>query len=205
MIRTKKELVFYIKADYMMNRGYFKPSWFILLRSLVFPDYIMDYLVHMRKADYYSHQCGVKNSILANYHRMKQRKLGIKLGFSIACDVFGYGLVIPHYGTIIVGGGNKIGNYAVLHTSTCITNGQKTIGDGLYVSTGAKLTTMEHLGNNTMIAANSVVTKSCNEDNVLLVGMPANTKKKQDAWYSRNEWYIKKVKEIESLRTVLYV
>ena len=63
MIGTKKELVFYIKADYMMNRGYFKPSWFILLRSLVFPDYIMDYLVHMRKADYYSHQCGVKKHI----------------------------------------------------------------------------------------------------------------------------------------------
>ena len=59
MIRTKKELAFYIKADYMMNRGYFKPSLLIRLRSIVFPDYIMEYLVHMRKADYYSHISGI--------------------------------------------------------------------------------------------------------------------------------------------------
>lgn len=60
---------------------------------------------------------------------------GMKLGFTIAENVFGYGLVIPHYGTIVVGSGNRIGNYAVLHTSTCITAGKKNIGDGLYLST----------------------------------------------------------------------
>lgn len=64
---------------------------------------------------------------------------GMKLGFTIAENVFGYGLVIPHYGTIVVGSGNRIGNYAVLHTSTCITAGKKNIGDGLYLSTGAKV------------------------------------------------------------------
>ena len=204
MIRTKKELDFYIKADYMMNRGYFKPSVLSRLRSLIFPDYIMNYLVHMRKADYYSHLEGGGN-VIGSYHRMKQRKLGIKLGFSIACDAFGYGLVIPHYGTIVVGGDNKIGNYAVLHTSTCITNGKKIIGDGLYVSTGAKLTTLEHLGNNIMIAANSVVTKSCDENGVLLAGMPASVKKKQDAWYSNNERYISSIQKIEKLRETLHV
>lgn len=104
MIRTKKELAFYIKADYMMNRGYFRPSLLGRLRSVVFPDYIMDYLIHMRKADYYSHISGVRK-ILFFYHRMKQRRLGLKLGFNIACDVCGYGLLIPHYGTIVIGGG----------------------------------------------------------------------------------------------------
>ena len=198
MIRTKKELDFYIKADYMMNRGCFKPSFLSRLRAIVFPDYIMDYLVHMRKADYYSH-LGAKGIIWGNYHRMKQRRLGIKLGFSIACDVCGYGLVIPHYGTIVVGSGNQIGNYAVLHTSTCITNGKKVIGDGLYVSVGAKLTTVEQLGNNVMIAANSVVTKSCKEDNVLLVGVPSTIKKRQDAWYINNEKYANNIKQIEQL------
>lgn len=204
MIRTKKELDFYIKADYMMNRGCFKPSILSRLRALVFPDYIMDYLVHMRKADYYSHLGGAKGVILGNYYRMKQRKLGIKLGFSIACDTCGYGLVIPHYGTIVVGNGNKIGNYAVLHTSTCITNGRKVIGDCLYVSTGAKLTTIEQLGNNVMIAANSVVTKSCDEDGVLLVGMPAGIKKRQGAWYSNNERYFSNIQKIEKLRETIY-
>ena len=205
MIKTKKELDFYIKADYIMNRGYFKPNFLFRLRTLIFPDYIMDYLVNMRKADYYYHLGGVKGVLLGNFYRMKHRKLGIKLGFSIACDVCGYGLVIPHYGTIVVGGGNKIGNYAVLHTSTCITNGKKVIGDGLYVSTGAKLTTVNQLGNNVTIAANSVVTKSCHEDNVMLAGMPAQIKKKQDAWYFNNKKYSNHIKQIESLRSTLYV
>ncbi len=189
MIRTNKELEFYIKADYMMNRGYFKPSILTHFRSLIFPDYIMDYIVHMRKADYYAHRCGV----LGYYHRMKQRKLGLYLGFSIACNVCGYGLVIPHYGTIVVGNGNKIGNDAVLHTSICITNGRKEIGDGLYVSSGAKLTTMEHLGNNVMVAANSVITKSFDENNVLLVGMSAQVKMKHDVWYNNNERYTERI------------
>lgn len=200
MIRTKKELDFYIKADYMMNRGYFKPPILTRMRLLIFPDYIMNYLIHMRKSNYYLHSRGIKRIILGNYHRMKQRNLGIKLGFNIACDVFGYGLVIPHYGTIVVGSGNIIGNYAVLHTSICITKGKKVIGDGLYVSTGAKLTTMEYLGKNVTIAANSVVSKSYDEDNVLLTGMPAQIKKNKYEWYRDYANYCNRVKEIESLK-----
>lgn len=46
--------------------------------------------------------------------------------------------MIPHYGTIVVGGTNIIGNFAVLHTSTYITANHKIIGNGLYLSTGAK-------------------------------------------------------------------
>ena len=50
-----------------------------------------------------------------------------------------------------------------------------------------------------MIAANSVVTKSCKEDNVLLVGVPATIKKRQDAWYINNEKYANNIKQIEQL------
>ena len=55
MIRTKKELDFYIQADFMMNRGYFKPSLKQRIRTLISPDYIIDFLVSMRRVDYYSH------------------------------------------------------------------------------------------------------------------------------------------------------
>ena len=83
----------------------------------------------------------------------------MKLGFSISENVFGYGLVIPHYGTIVVGSGNHIGNYAVLHTSTCVTAGNKIIGDGMYLSTGAKVLGDIELGNFTTIGANAVAHK----------------------------------------------
>lgn len=88
----------------MMNRGYFKPKFTTRLRNIIMPDYIMRYLLFLRKNEYFSHQKGIVAKIKANYYGLRQRKLGIKLGFSIAKDVFGYGLVIPHYGTIVVGG-----------------------------------------------------------------------------------------------------
>ena len=130
----------------------------------------------------------------------KYNRLSLKLGFSIGIEVFGYGLVIPHKGTIVVGGSNRIGNFAVLHTSTCITDNGKVIGDSLYLSTGAIITSKVHLGKNVSIAANSVVNKDC-ADNVLLAGTPAISKKESSPWYIRDGVrFEERVKKIEELR-----
>ena len=86
-------------------------------------------------------------------------------------------MVIPHHGTIVVENTNRIGPYAVLHTSTCITGTGRNIGMGLCLSTVAKITGGEFFGNHIVVPAKSVVNKSCPDDNVLLVGMPAVQKK----------------------------
>lgn len=204
MIRTKKELEFYIKADYMMNRGYFKPSIIRKLKNLISPDYIMNFLVCMRKVAYYS---SIKRGgILLMIYKMKFKRLSLKLGFSIDPHVFGYGLVIPHYGTIVIGENNRVGNYAVLHTSTCITARSKKIGDNFYLSTGAKVTTGDDIGNNVMVSANSVVTKGFPEGNVLLVGSPAQVKKYIPGWYEyQGGSGIIKVNAIEKLKQQMSV
>ena len=54
-IRTKKELDFYIKADYMMGHGKRKPSFITRIKEIIFPDRVYKYLVFMRRANYYSH------------------------------------------------------------------------------------------------------------------------------------------------------
>lgn len=76
---------------------------------------------------------------------------------------------------------------------------------GLSLSTGAKITGGEHLGNHVVVAANSVVTKSCPpDDNVLLVGMPAVQKKKLPDFYASLAGEMKRrVKEIELLKIKL--
>lgn len=123
------------------------------------------------------------------------------MGFSVGCNCFGYGLVIPHYGTIVVGPSNKIGNYAVLHTSTCITDNGKEIGDALYLSTGAKLTTKLVLGNNISIGANSVVNKSFETDNIMVAGAPAKYIKESLPWYNRDgKSFIERVNKVEDLK-----
>lgn len=132
---------------------------------------------------------------------MRYFRLSRRLGFSIGYDVFDYGLVIPHYGTIVVGNKNRIGPYAVLHTSTCVTDACRKIGKGMSLSTGAKITGGEILGNNVVVAANSVVTKSFPEGNVLIVGMPSTIKKALPDWYSLLSMETKRrVDAIESLK-----
>lgn len=49
VIRSKKELEFYLMADRMMNRGNFRKS----IRDIFVPDSVMRFLVSMRKYSYY--------------------------------------------------------------------------------------------------------------------------------------------------------
>jgi serine O-acetyltransferase len=128
----------------------------------------------------------------------------VKLNISIEPGVFEYGLVIPHYGTIVVGGENKIGKYAVLHTSTCITRGGKHIGDALYLSSGAKIVNDVELGNGITISANSLVNKSEIGSNMLLAGCPAVKKKEMIPWYVRDgKEFERRVSEVEALKQSL--
>ena len=182
MITSRKQLRFYLQADMMMNRGYFKEPLKKKLLHLMAPDYIMEFLKAMRKVQYYSQL--PKWGILLIINKTRFFRLSRKLGFSIGYDACDYGLVIPHYGTIVVGNTNRIGPYATLHTSTCITDTGRRIGKGLLLSTGAKITGGEVLGDHIVVAANSVVTKSFPEGNALLVGMPAVKKADRLDYYS---------------------
>lgn len=202
-ICTKKELSFYIKADYMMRCGKWKPSFITRIKEIIFPDRIYKYLVFMRKANYYSHFSPLSlGGVKFIYYKWRYRKLGLKLGFSIGYKCFGYGLVIPHYGTIVVGEDNRCGNYCVLHTSICITGerGGKQIGDALYASSGCRINKAIKLGNNVQICSNSVVNKSFVDNNIVLGGMPATIKKTDiKSWYEGWEAELWKNK-VEELR-----
>ncbi|MBO5719092.1 MAG: hypothetical protein J6R71_05670, partial [Bacteroidales bacterium] len=60
MIANKNELRFYIMADRMMNRGYFKLPLSKHLLRMLYPDHVMNYLEHMRKFSYYeNHRSGI--------------------------------------------------------------------------------------------------------------------------------------------------
>lgn len=214
-VRSKSELAFFIKADMMMNRGKFKWALTDRVKHLIMPDFIMNYLYAMRNTSFYSYlnfkvlppPClsNILRRFLVKlklgYWNRKYQYLGIKLGFSIGCNSLGYGVFIPHYGTIVVGDSNRIGNYAVLHTSTTVSGNGKVIGDALYLSTGAKMTSKLSLGNNISVAANSVVNKSFEADNLVIGGIPANVIKESQAWYVRDgSLYSMRVQKIEELK-----
>ena len=208
MIHTKKELKFFLMADMMMNRGKFKWTIIDRFKQLLFPDVIMSYLKSMRYTEFLSSSMAHGNKgpielISYVYHQYRLKRLGRMLGFSIGYNTLGYGVVIPHYGTIVIGSSNRIGPYAVLHTSTCITDNGKRIGKALYLATGAILTSNLNLGDNVSIGANSLVNKSFGSD-LLIAGSPAKEIKKSNAWYIRDgENFIKRVNEVENLKSKL--
>ena len=202
-IKTKLELHFCIMADRMMNRGRFKNTWKDHLRSLFLPDDIMNYLVSMRKSSYHKIRGGGFHKVMYALYLRRNVRLGEKLGFSIGIHSLGYGVVIPHYGTIVVGCEPRIGNYAVLHTSTCISDNKKVIGEGLYLATGAKITSEITLGNNISVGANSVVNKSYTGNNALIAGAPAHFIKEQKPWYEGN--YLWRKQQVENLKFKLNI
>lgn len=87
---------------------------------------------------------------------------------------------------MLIGGGNIIGNYAVLHTSTCVTAGKKRIGDSFYLSTGAKVLNDITIADNVSVGANSLVNKSITEDNCMVAGIPAIIRKHSEPWFIRD-------------------
>ncbi len=197
--------MFFIMSDRIMNGLPVKESFVEHVKNYILgTPPIAQYLKAMRCYAFYKNQKGPMASLKTVYFRGKFNRLGIKLGCYINEDVFDYGLCIPHYGTFCIGGNNRIGRYAVIHTVTNITASNCVIGDGLYLSVGAKIIGPLILGNNVSITANSVVNKSYGS-NLLLAGAPAMVKKENyPAWYHRDgDVYVDRVKRVENLRKAM--
>ena len=99
----------------------------------------------------------------------------MKLGFSIPINVFGPGLAIVHYGTIVVSAGSRIGKNCRIHEGVTIgaTNGSSkaaVIGDNVFIGTGAKIIGELRISSNVAIAANAVVVSDVISENGCTVG-----------------------------------
>lgn len=141
------------------------------------------------------------------WERYRLHSMGVRLGFSIGSNSLGYGVVIPHYGTIVVNADARIGNYAVLHTCTCVAGGDKEIGDGFYLSTGSQVVGSIKIGDGVTVAAHSLVNKSF-EGNSLIAGCPAEIKRNDYPIWYRSDRDIDRfycyVKQIEAIRKKIY-
>jgi serine O-acetyltransferase len=105
------------------------------------------------------------------------RSLRIRLGFSIPLNVFGPGLSIAHYGTIVVNKYARIGENCRIHPGVCIgvhRGAVPIIGDNVYFGPGAKVFGRVVVGNDAAIGANAVVTHDVSP-NTTVIGAPART------------------------------
>lgn len=167
MIKNKKDYINYLNMDKKalgINRR--KPK--------IFGDEIWKWERLLRKCEYYKNT----NKKLYYIYKFLFNKKSLQLGYSIPLNVFGGGLSIAHYGTIVVNSNAKIGKYCRIQECVTIgaTNGNSKapiVGDNVFIGSGAKLIGDIEIGSNTAIGAGAVVIKSFKEGNCTLGGVPA--------------------------------
>ena len=179
MILSKKDFQTYLEAD-RIALGRKEAGFLGKIIRFISPDYIWDFQRLLRKTEYYKNvkNKGLVNRLIYVHLRLKYKKLSIKLGFTIPENVFGPGLAIVHYGTIVVNQNVKVGANCRIHVGTNIgasagSNKAPQIGDNVYIAPGAKIFGDIKIPNNSAIGANSVVTKSFEEEGMMIAGIPA--------------------------------
>lgn len=173
MIKTRKDLEFYLAADK-----------FALDKTRAFPiigDEIWKYQILLRKTEYFKNKNpSFLNKILLRYYQFRKYRLGMKLGLDIGDNVFGPGLRINHFGNLIVNSGAKVGMWCDIHQGVGIgTNNSPDgrvlvpdIGDNVWIGPGAKIFGDIKIDSGVAIGANSVVNKDFPK-NTTIVGIPA--------------------------------
>lgn len=188
MIRTHKDYLCYIAADALANSKLRRGG----IKAILFPDLIWSFIKALRKTECYKNQAGIVYKLLFIWYYRRYRKLGYKLGFSIPLNVFGPGMSIPHYGTIVVNGNSRIGKNCRIHASVNIgasggSNSAPVIGDNVYLGPGAILFGKIVIADNVTVAANATVNKSFEKENSTIGGTPATLlKENTTTWWGKN-------------------
>ena len=176
MIQSKQDYIDYVKADRAGRPG---PGIAERLENIFIPANINNFKRLLRKAEYYKNvKKGFFNKLIYWIIKYRFRKVSVKLGFSIPENVFGPGLTLPHYGTIVVNAGARVGANCRIHVCTNIGEsggvaGAPVIGDNVYIGPGAKIYGNITIASNVAIAANAAVSKSFTTEHKIIGGIPA--------------------------------
>jgi serine O-acetyltransferase len=187
MINSKEDYLYYLEAD-RIALGKPKYSLNVQFDEYLKLDLIWSFQRLLRKSEYFKN-VKIKNSFRCkfSYYFIKRRfkKKSLKLGFSIPENVFGAGLAIVHYGTIVINQNTIIGKNCRIHACVNIgasggKEGAPTIGDNVYIGPGAKIYGKIEIPSNCAIAANAAVGKSFYKEGMVLGGVPAKEITKVD-------------------------
>ena len=173
MIDSKKAFAYYLKQDQLAlgRRDDRRPR--------AFGDEIWKFEILLRKVEYDMNcRFGLFGKLIGKYHKFLFHLLSVRLGFTIPPNVFGPGLSVPHYGTIVVHGNVRAGKNCRLQEGVTIgaTGGSHeaaVIGDNCYFGSGAKVIGAVHIADDVAVGANAVVTKDIAEAGTTWAGAPA--------------------------------
>ena len=129
----------------------------------------------LRKTEYHINS---GHRFLSRRYRMRLELFQMKWRIHIPPNVFGRGLRVMHVGEMHINGRARAGENCTVHAHTSLAaagfnDGVPTIGNGVVLFMGAIVAGDIHIADNVVIGANSVVTRSVEEENVTVSGNPA--------------------------------
>lgn len=156
MIKDKKQLLEYLQEDAALYLKVSSGYWSRLKHCLVtspqsYQWKIYSYIRTLRFAEYHKNNSFLSKSksVKSAYHTIcmlyqywKLKRLSWATGFQIDPNSFGKGLMIYHYGSIVVNENARIGDYATIYPGVVI---------------GAKASGCPHIGHHCFIGAGSKI------------------------------------------------
>ena len=175
MIKSKKDLKDYYTYEKTKYPKLPKLWWLLSFFGFLEVAIIWKYQTRLRKWEYH---LNLNHKLRTLFCRVLTLSLGNRYGLALRPNCFAKGLKIMHLGSILVNGEARVGKDCSIHINTSLvatggTTDSPTIGDGCKIGVGATIIGGIKLGDNVVIGAGAVVTKSFDEDHITLGGVPA--------------------------------
>lgn len=171
MIQSKQDYLYYLECDKKALRKTGKTPRYK-------HDIIWTFQRLLRKCEYYENcKSGLISRIYAKFIKLRYVNLSHKLGFSIGFNVFGPGLCLEHYGSIIINQNATVGANCRIIGNAVIgaTENHKVpkLGNNVFIGFGAAIIGDVTVADGVAIGANAVVSKSILTPNITVGGIPA--------------------------------
>lgn len=172
MISSKNDYLKYLEQDKLaLGKKYKSPK--------LVHDEIWRFEILLRKTEFYVNcKKTFVGKIFGKVLQFLYYKKRLKYNTYIPLNVFGPGLSIAHFGSIIVNGNAKVGENCRIQDSVTIgaTNGESdapVIGNNVFIGSGARIIGKVNIASDIAIGANAVVVKDFKKSGITIGGVPA--------------------------------
>ena len=170
IISSKSDLKSWLRYE---KKKYTSVTPLYALGILTEQDAIWKYQRRLRITEYHKN---TGHKLRYAVSRILLHKMQFRYGMKIKLNSCGKGLKIMHLGSLLTNG--DLGHDCSLHVNVAIVSGGRdtgtpVIGNHNVIGVGAIVVGSVTLGNGIAVGANAVVTKSFDEDNIAIAGVPA--------------------------------
>lgn len=170
MIITKKDLEYYLQEDALANINRKKVSFFYYWLNILYKNehYLaLRYLRSVRKLEYAINVLqnkGMLGKLYFYYSKFQHHRIGYKYSLKINPNTVGPGLKIAHVIGGLIIGPESMGAHCIVSSGVVIgtkkgASSRPVIGNNCEIAVGSKVIGAVTIGNNAIVAPNSVVVR----------------------------------------------